>query len=99
MATKKPPQLSADEIREKLARVSKISTNHIVQEAVKAEPVKRIGRKKHLLEGVEYSKIGANIPSHLKQEMLVAIATTHKDYPTIDVFVAESLKVFLAMKK
>jgi hypothetical protein len=99
MTNKKTPSLSTDEIREKLSRVSKSKTAPVVQEVAQTEPAKKIGRKKHRLDGVEYARISAGIPVHLKTEMNIAILTTHKDYPTIDTFVAEAIKVFLSIKK
>ncbi|NHZ66630.1 hypothetical protein [Massilia genomosp. 1] len=99
MTTKKTASLSGDEIREKLARVSKNKTSPIIQEVAKVEPTKKVGRKKHRLEGVEYARISAGIPVHLKTEMNIAILTTHKEFPTIDTFIAEAVRVFLSMKK
>jgi hypothetical protein len=71
----------------------------IIQEVAQIEPPKKAGRKNHKLEGVEYVRISPALPVELKTEMDVAIRTTHKDYPTIDTFVAEAVRVFLAMKK
>lgn len=91
---------NAEEIRKKLAANSQKNTEQktapIVQE-IQIE--KKVGRKKHRIDGVNYSRISAGIPEHLKLELDVAIKTTHKDFPTIDTFVAEAVRVFLSMRK
>lgn len=99
MSTKKTAPLSGDEIREKLSRVNKTTNPPIIQEVAKVELKKKVGRKKHRLDGVEYARISAGIPVDLKNEMSIAILTTHKDFPTIDTFIAEAVRVFLSMKK
>ncbi|MCX7217702.1 MAG: hypothetical protein NTY70_01820 [Burkholderiales bacterium] len=94
---------TAEEIRKKLASGSKQETKKspspIIQEVSYPVEQKKVGRKKHRLEGVEYARISAGIPVDLKNEMSIAILTTHKDFPTIDTFIAESVRVFLSMKK
>lgn len=99
MATKK----DAEKIRDSFAKLSnmdsKKSTSPIIQEVAKHEPPKRIGRKSHILEGVEYERLGVKVPAELKNEMLVAMRTTHKEYKTMDLFIAEAMRVFLALKR
>jgi hypothetical protein len=85
-------KLSTPETKEK-------TTRPIIQEVAKYEPPKKAGRKNHKIEGVEYVRISPALPVELKTEMDVAIRTTHKNYPTIDTFVAEAVRVFLATKK
>jgi hypothetical protein len=91
---------NSEEIRKKLAANSQKNaeqkTAPVVQEI---QVAKKTGRKKHRIEGVEYARLSAGIPKHLKLELDVAIKTTHKDFPTIDTFVAEAVRVFLSMKK
>jgi len=99
MVTKKSPALSTNEIRAKLDKVAKKSPAPIIQEVAKQEPIKKIGRKSHALAGVEYARIGVKIPVNLKTEMVVAMATTHKEYPTMDLFIAEAMRVFLSLKR
>jgi hypothetical protein len=97
MVTKSP---SKEEIREKLAKMPQKGTPRpIVQEIAKVVPEKKVGRKSHRLEGVEYARISAGIPVDLKTELDVAIRTTHKEFPTIDTFIAESVRLLLAMKR
>lgn len=99
MATKS----TTEEIRNKLAKMPKRgeSAPPIVQEARSSSPApeKKTGRKSHRLEGVEYARVGASVPAYLKTEMEVAIRTTHKECPTIDTFIAEAMRHFLALKK
>jgi hypothetical protein len=85
-------KLSTPETREK-------ATRPIIQEVAKNEPAKKIGRKSYTLEGVEYERLGVKVPADLKNEMLVAMRTTHKEYKTMDLFVAEAMRVFLALKR
>lgn len=99
MVTKKSPALSTNEIRAKLDKVAKKSPAPIIQEVAKHEPVKKTGRKSHALEGVEYVRLGVKVPADLKSEMLVAMATTHKEYKTMDLFIAEAMRVFLSLKR
>jgi hypothetical protein len=99
MTTKKTTGLSADEIREKLAKVAKNSQPLIIQEAIKVEPPKKTGRKNHKIEGVEYERLGVKVPVHLKDEMIAAMRTTHKEFKTMDLFVAEALRVLLSLKR
>lgn len=99
MVTKKSSTLSADEIREKLAKVGKNSPAPIIQEVAKPELAKKTGRKSHALEGVEYVRLGVKVPAELKSEMVVAMATTHKEYKTMDLFIAEAMRVFLSLKR
>ena len=99
MATQK----ETEKLRAGFAKLSnmdgKKSTPPIIQEVAKFEPPKKTGRKKHRLDGVQYVRISPALPMELKTEMDVAIKTTHRDYPTIDTFIAESVRVFLSMKK
>jgi hypothetical protein len=94
---------TAEEIRKKLSSGSqqdtKKSTPPIIQEVSYPVESKKLGRKKHRLEGVEYARVSASIPADLKNEMSIAILTTHKNFPTIDTFIAEAVRVFLSMKK
>ena len=71
----------------------------VVQKVSKIEAPKKIGRKNHRMEGVEYVRLSPAIPMALKLEMEVAMRTTHKAYPTIDTFIAEAVRALLAMKK
>jgi hypothetical protein len=71
----------------------------LVQEVAEAKPVKKVGRKSHTLEGVEYERLGVKIPVSLKNEMIISMRTTHSEYKTMDVFVAEAIKVFLSLKQ
>lgn len=71
----------------------------MVQEVAEAKPVKKVGRKSHTLEGVEYERLGVKVPTTLKNEMLIAMRTTHSEYKTMDTFVAEALRVFLSLKR
>ena len=110
MATKKTPQLNKDDILAKLGNAGKSSPPPVIQEVASASPlavspvvpetpVKRIGRKKHRLDDVEYARISAGVPVELKAAMSLAILTTHKDFPTIDTFVAEAIRVFMGYGK
>jgi hypothetical protein len=91
---------NSEEIRKKLAansqKTAEQKTAPVVQEI---QITKKTGRKKHRIEGVEYARLSAGIPEYLKLELDVAIKTTHKDFPTIDTFVAEAVRVFLSMRK
>lgn len=94
----------ADAIRQKLAKIQQTpktesSSRPIIQEVATVNAPKKTGRKKHRLDGVEYARISAGLPVDLKTEMDIAIRTTHKDYPTIDTFVAQAVRVFLNMKR
>lgn len=71
----------------------------VVQKVTRIEEPKKAGRKNHRMEGVEYVRLSPAIPQALKDELDIAIRTTHKAYPTIDTFVTEAVRVFLAMKK
>jgi hypothetical protein len=102
----KTASASADKIRAALARVDqntstdstkKLSSRAIVQE-VKREEQKRVGRKSHKLEGMEYVRLSPSIPADLKLQMDVAIKTTHKQYPTIDTFISEAVRQLLGKK-
>lgn len=99
MATKK----DADKIRDSFAKLSSMDTKRtttpIIQEVAKQEPPKKIGRKSHILEGVEYERLGVKVPADLKNEMLVAMRTTHREYKTMDLFIAEAMRVFLSLKR
>lgn len=75
------------------------ASSPLVQEVAEAKPVKKIGRKSHILEGVEYERLGVKIPVSLKNEMIIAMRTTHSECKTMDVFVAEALKVYLSLKR
>jgi len=100
MTTAKKPKNSMLATLSKLTNdVSKKETPPIIQEVAKPEPVKKIGRKSHTLEGVEYTRLGVKIPVALKKEMIVAMATTHAEYKTMDVFIAEAMKVFLSINR
>jgi hypothetical protein len=89
-----------EEIRKKLAANTQKSEEHKTAPVVQEIQIsKKVGRKKHRIEGVEYARLSAGIPKHLKLELDVAIKTTHKDFPTIDTFVAEAVRVFLSMRK
>lgn len=99
MNTKKPIQLNSEEIRQKLAGAGKKSPPSVVQKVTAYEPPKKIGRKSHALEGVEYVRMGVKIPVELKTEMVVAMATTHREYKTMDLFIAEAMRVFLSLKR
>lgn len=94
----KTPKLTNEEIRGKLAG---IATNTPIQ-SQKVTPVqgaKKIGRKSHLVAGLEYERLGVKVPAELKNEMAVAMRTTHKEYKTMDLFVAEAMRVFLNIKR
>lgn len=65
----------------------------------KETTAKKIGRRSHILEGVEYERLGVKIPLALKNEMMVAMRTTHSEYKTMDMFVAAALRVLLALKR
>ena len=89
-----------------LATLSKLSNASnekapapVVQKVSKIEEPKKTGRKNHRMEGVKYVRLSPAIPQALKDELDIAIRTTHKAYPTIDTFVTEAVRVFLAMKK
>jgi hypothetical protein len=89
-----------------LATLSKLSNANtekplspVVQKVSKIEEPKKTGRKNHRMEGVEYVRLSPAIPKALKDELDIAIRTTHKAYPTIDTFITEAVRVFLAMKK
>ena len=87
-------------ILETLGKLSTKTTPAPVVQVVKqrTEP-KRVGRKNHRLEGVEYVRISPAIPQALKLEMEVAMRTTHKETPTIDTFITEAVRAWLAVKK
>ncbi len=98
MATKKDTQ----KIRDGFAKLSNLSetkaTAPVIQEVAKYEPPKKVGRKSHAIEGVEYERLGVKVPTELKNEMAIAMKTTHKEYKTMDLFIAEAMRVFLAIK-
>lgn len=71
----------------------------VVQEVATHQKSKKIGRKKHALEGVEYERLGVKVPAELKNEMVIAMKSTHKEYKTMDLFVSEALRVFLSLKR
>jgi hypothetical protein len=77
----------------------KNESTHVVQEIKPKTPPKKVGRKSHREDGIEYVRMTPAIPVDLKNEMEVAMRTTHKEYPTIDTFVTEAVRVFLALKK
>jgi hypothetical protein len=87
-------------ILETLGKLSTKTTPAPVVQVVKqrTDP-KRVGRKNHRLEGVEYVRISPAIPQALKLEMEVAMRTTHKETPTIDTFITEAVRAWLAVKK
>lgn len=95
----KTTQLSQDEIRQKLARVQKNPSTVIVQEVAEQKKPKKMGRKSYAVEGVEYTRLGVKVPVQLKKEMIVAMVTTHDEYKSMDVFVAEAIRVFLSIKR
>jgi hypothetical protein len=70
----------------------------VVQEVTKRVLPKKVGRKNHKTEGVEYVRLSPAIPKDLKIEMEVAMRTTHRECPTIDTFVTEAIRSFLAKK-
>jgi hypothetical protein len=86
-------------ILEQLQKNKASTTPPIVQEVAKNEPPKKIGRRSHILENVEYERLGVKVPADLKNEMLVAMRTTHREYKTMDLFVAEAMRVFLSLKR
>jgi hypothetical protein len=69
------------------------------QKVSKVEAPKKVGRKNHRMEGVEYARLSPAIPMELKLEMEVAMRTTHKAYPTIDTFITHAVQALLASKK
>lgn len=69
------------------------------QKVSKVEAPKKVGRKNHRREGVEYARLSPAIPLDLKHEMEVAMRTTHKAYPTIDTFIEHAVQLALAVKK
>ena len=71
----------------------------VIQEVKPRQEPKRVGRKNHRLEGVEYVRISPAIPQELKFEMEVAMRTTHKGTPTIDTFITEAVRALLTAKK
>jgi hypothetical protein len=99
MATTK----ETDKIRSGFAKLSNMDakkvTPPVIQEVAKPAVAKKIGRKKHTLEGVAYERIGVKVPADLKSGMVVAMATTHKDIKTMDLFVAEAIKAYLLIKR
>lgn len=87
-------------ILETLGKLStKTAPAPVVQVLKQRTEPKRVGRKNHRLEGVEYVRISPAIPQALKLEMEVAMRTTHKETPTIDTFITEAVRAWLAVKK
>ena len=99
MATKKDTNQILATLGKLKNTESKNEPAHVVQEIKLKTPPKKTGRKNHRVEGVEYVRISPAIPQELKIEMEVAMRTTHKECPTIDTFVTEAVRVFLALKK
>ncbi len=100
--TAKKASKTAQRMRETLAKIAdkgEPSTPPIIQEVKHRAEAAKIGRRRHFPEGVPFERIGVKIPAHLKDEMIVAMRTTHKEYPTMELFVCEALQVFLNIKK
>ncbi len=75
----------------------KTSSAPIIQEVAQIEETKKVGRKNHRKEGVNYVRISPAIPEELKEEMDIAIKSHLKNrYPTIDTFVEQAIRVFLS---
>ena len=97
MATQKK-----DDIKNLLGKIpakkETTKTPPIIQEVAPTEE-KKVGRKKHRKEGVNYVRISPAIPEDLKMQMDVAIKSTLKNqYPTIDSFVEEAIRLLLASR-
>ena len=95
MATQKK-----DDVKNLLGKISAkteaTKTSPIIQEITHTEE-KKVGRKKHRKEGVNYVRISPAIPEDLKERMDVAIKSNLKNrFPTIDTFVEEAIRVFLS---
>ena len=100
-ATAKKASKAALRMRETLAKIADKGeplAPPVIQE-VKAHQEEstptRIGRRRHFPEGVPFERIGVKVPAHLKDEMIVAMRTTHREYPTMDLFVSEAIRFFL----
>ena len=98
MATQKK-----DQVQNLLGKISAkkeaTKTSPIIQEITHTEE-KKIGRKKHRQEGVSYVRISPAIPEDLKMQMDIAIKSTLKNQcPTIDTFVEQAIRAFLAQDK
>lgn len=103
-ATAKKASKTALRMRETLAKIADKGeplAPPVIQE-VKAHqedaPI-RIGRRRHFPEGVPFERIGVKVPAHLKDEMIVAMRTTHREYPTMDLFVSEAIQAFLKSRR
>jgi hypothetical protein len=84
---------------EALKKASEVSKPPAVMQRVSPiEEPKKTGRTKHLPDG-ETARIAGRIPASLKTELDMAMLTTHKEYKTYDLFLAEAVRVFLAMKR
>jgi hypothetical protein len=69
-----------------------------VMQEIKPIEEKKSGKKKYLPDNAT-ARVGARISEELKTEMGIALITTHKEYKTVDLFIAEAIRVFLNMKK
>jgi hypothetical protein len=89
-----------DDIKNLLGKIpsaNKSKINPIIQEIAQTEEKKKTGRKNHRKEGITYVRISPAIPEELKEEMDIAIKSTLKNrYPTIDTFIEEAIRSFLA---
>jgi hypothetical protein len=89
-----------DDIKNLLGKIPSANnkkSNPIIQEVAQTEEKKKTGRKNHRKEGVNYVRISPAIPEELKIEMDIAIKSTLKNsYPTIDTFIEEAIRYFLA---
>lgn len=62
------------------------------------KPAEKPKKRKHLAENAT-ARIAARITPELRKEVEMAMITTHSDWKTFDLFVAQALRVFLDMKK
>lgn len=102
--TAKKASKTAQRMRETLAKIADKGeplAPPIIQEVTisKEASSTKIGRRRHFPEGVPFERIGVKVPAHLKDEMIVAMRTTHREYPTMDLFVSEAINFFLKQKK
>lgn len=97
MATTTKKNEAINDLLGKIPSSKNEKQNAIVQEIVKTEEKKKTGRKNHRKEGINYVRISPAIPEELKIEMDVAIKSKLKNsYPTIDTFIEEAIRSFLA---
>ena len=99
MATTTKKNEAINDLLGKIPSSKNEKQNTIIQEIVKTEEKKKIGRKNHRKEGINYVRISPAIPEELKIEMDVAIKSKLKNIcPTIDIFIEEAIKAFLSEK-